>query len=476
MSTSASSVVVISPPGGVGEVAAVKAACLGSSVRWFVLSDESSSSVSLSPQALMEISDASGKLELAGSNLENLQSGGEALSAVSKWCGTADGLICTYDGCNEREESKAAIRLAVQQASAGISGPQLAILSAEEDLDTESSEQDSGIADMVGSLFRDSPKIPPRLAQALSKNACTVRHGQLFGKPESSPEFSPLVGGPRKDPMITEEYTMRNVRVDPFVFSGNTMASSSSKACRHSVGEAAALIVTGTISVPSETVSISSQLGTDKRSVESWKDEFDRVKDLLSSGRASTLFDQEMVVDDAERLADWLATKWAPAVLRTYDIAAIRIGARPVYASRSEEGKVEIVWQELVDFQSVVVGRMILQVTKDGITASRGAGDSQKGYGSISTKPLNGEDVLVSRLAEAASQAIEKGLAKKMPSKKPAKAVKVAPTPVTSLESSGTVVDAPIKPKAPETGPRKAGARRSTPRKRRGTSTKDSSA
>jgi hypothetical protein len=413
--SAASSVVVISPPGGVGEVAAVNAACLGSSVRWFVLSGDSGSSVSLSPQALQEISDASGKLELAGSNVENLKNGGEALSAVSKWCGAADGLICTYDGCGEVEEYKAAIRLAVQEASVGITGTQLAILGAEEDLDDdESFEQDSGITNFVGSLFGDSSKIPPSLSQALSKNMCTVRHGQLFGKPESSPEFSPLVGGPRRDPVITEEFTMRNVRVDPFILSGNTMSSSSARSCRHAVGEVSALIVTGAISVPSETVSISSQIGTEGISVGKWEEEFERVKELVSSGKVSNLFRQEMIVGDTERLADWLATKWAPAVMRTYDIAAIRIGARPVTSARSDPGKVEIVWQELVDFQSVTVGRMILQITEDGITATRGPGNAQQGYGSISNKPLPGEDVLVSRLAEASSQAIEKGLAKKV--------------------------------------------------------------
>ena len=410
----ASSVVVISPPGGVGEVAAVKSACLGSSVRWFVLSDESSSSVSLAPQALKEISDASGSLELAGSSVENLKNGEDALSAVSKWCGTANALICTYDGCDTREELKAAIRLAAQEASSGITGPQLAILSAEEDLGGQESEEGGGISDFVGSLFRDSPKIPPNLVQALTRNACTVRHGQLFGKPESSPEFSPLVGGPRRDPVITEEYTMRNVRVDPFVLSGNTMTSSSSRACRHAVGEASALIATGAIPVPSEAVSVSSQIGSEEVSIEKWEEEFERVRELISSGKASTLFSQDMLVDDTERLADWLATKWAPAVLRTYDIAAIRIGARPVYANRPDSGMVEIVWQELVDFQSVIVGRMILQVNEDGISATRGAGDPSKGFGSVSKMPLPGEDVLVSRLGEAASQAIEKGLAKKV--------------------------------------------------------------
>jgi hypothetical protein len=410
-----SSIVVISPPGGVGEVAAVKAACSGSSVRWFVISDASSSSVSLSPQALEEIEAASGKLELAGSNVEDLKNGGDALSAVSKWCGTANGLICTYDGSNEDGEFKAAIRLAVQEASPGVSGPQLAILAAEDDLDDdEGSEQDGRITDFISSLFRDSPKIPSSLVRALTKNACKVRHGQLFGKPESSPEFSPLVGGPRRDPDITEEYTMRDIRVDPFVLSGNTMASNSFKACRHAVGEAAALIVTGAIPVPPDTVSISSQTGTEKVTIEKWQQEFERVKEVITSGKASDLFSQEIIVDDTERLADWLATKWAPAILRTYDIAAIRIGARPVYATRSNSGTVEIVWQELVDYQSLVVGRMILQVNEDGITATRGAGDAKAGFGGISKKPLPGEAVLVSRLAEATSQAIEKGLAKKV--------------------------------------------------------------
>merc|ERR1712194_463440 len=123
------------------------------------------------------------------------------------------------------------------------------------------------------------------------------------------------------------------------------------------------------------------------------------------------------------------------------------------------------------DFDSVVVGTMILQVTENGITATRGPGDALKGYGSISTMPLNGEDVLVRRLAEAASQAIEKGLAKKIPRKKSMKVAVETLKPVTSLQSAGSVEtpkskksDAPAK----TSGPRKAGARRSTPRSRGG--------
>lgn len=101
-------------------------------------------------------------------------------------------------------------------------------------------------------------------------------------------------------------------------------------------------------------------------------------------------------------------------MLRTYDIAAIRVGARPVYATRGDDGKVEIVWQQLVDFSSVTVGKMIIEVSESKLVARRGAGDASKGFGTISRKPLAGEDVLVRLLAEAYSQAVEKGLAKKV--------------------------------------------------------------
>jgi hypothetical protein len=109
-----------------------------------------------------------------------------------------------------------------------------------------------------------------------------------------------------------------------------------------------------------------------------------------------------------------LATKWAPAILRTYDIAAIRVGARPVYASRVGENGVEIAWQQLVDFSSVTVGKMAITVSDTGLVATRGAGDPSKGFGTVSRKPLSGEDVLVRRLADAVAQAMEKGLARKV--------------------------------------------------------------
>ncbi|KAG7350895.1 hypothetical protein IV203_010255 [Nitzschia inconspicua] len=465
----ANSIVVISPPGGVGEVAAVKAACRGSAVRWFIITNTQGYSVSLAPQTLEDISASNGALDVAGATVEDLKSGGEELAAVSKWCGTADGIICTYDGTSGNLDFQAALRLATQQASGGIQGTQVAVLAAEEDLEEEVNDNE-GVDRFLSGLFRNSPPIPSSLPKSFSGkgSVCVVRHGQLFGLPESSPDFSPLVGGPRRDPEITEEYTMRSVRVDPYVFLGNIMASSSSRTCRHCVGEAAAFFATGKLAPLSQAVTISSQAGMEERSLEQWKEELDRVKELVASGKASTLFNQEMVVEDTERLADWLAAKWAPAVLRTYDIAAIRIGARPVYAARAGDGLVEISWQELVNFDSVIVGKMLIKVSSDGIVATRGAGDSTKGFGDVDSKPLPGEDVLVRRLAEAASQAVEKGLAKKVKTKKPIKVTVDTPKPATTLQAAGNIEmePQPVTQEASKIGPRQAGARRSTPRSR----------
>ncbi|KAL3939678.1 MAG: hypothetical protein SGBAC_005639 [Bacillariaceae sp.] len=458
------SVVVLSPPGGIGEVAAVEAARQGSSVRWFVVSDESSSSVSLSPQYLDQISAASGTLELAGASVADIIRGDEAVVAASKWCGVANGLVCTYDGCDEADNYKAAIRLAAQSISRGVSGVQVAVLSSTDDLD-EDVENDDGIARALGSFFSDEPKVPSTLVQSLNSSPYALRYGELFGKPESSPDFSPLVGGLRREPIITEEYTMRGVRADPLVTS-NPQASSSLRTSRHAIGEAAVLLATGSIALPKEAACISSQTGSQKVSIEEWNDEFNRMGEAAVPGKGSSLFSQDMVVDDTERLADWLAAKWAPAVLRTYDIAAIRIGGRPVYAKKLDSGMVEIVWQELVDFQSRVVGRMILEVRSSGIEAKRGPGDATDGFGSISVNPLPGEEVLVNRLADAAAQAVDKGLAKKTRSKAKAATTKPAPVRVTTLESAGTV-DVIVNEAVPETGPRKAGARRSTPRRRK---------
>lgn len=247
--------------------------------------------------------------------------------------------------------------------------------------------------------------------------------------------------------------------------------SADQQSCRHAVGEAAALMVTESLkSIPND-ISLTSLGGTDQ--FELWQDELDRVTTMLASGKGAQVFTCAFSsVPSIERLSKWIAEKWAPAVMRTYDIAAIRTGARPVAAYVKEEGVVEISWQELKDMQSVNAGKMTITISQNGMMATRGAGDPRQGYGTISRKPLPGEEVLVRRLADAASQAMEKGLANKPAAPKKAK-VAAAPKPqakvVSSLASTET---APAPAAAASSGPRTSGARRSSERARGGKRTR----
>ena len=166
-------------------------------------------------------------------------------------------------------------------------------------------------------------------------------------------------------------------------------------------------------------VCLTSLDGTDPLESSEWYDEFNRVVKQLETGRAAELFRTSFgSVPDVGRLADWLAQRWAPAVLRTYDIAGIRVGPRPVYARRLEGDNevedgvtVEIVWQELRGMETFDIGTMKIVVRKDGMDAVRAPPPSG---GIVSPKPLAGEDALVRLLAEAATQAIDKGLATKV--------------------------------------------------------------
>ena len=60
--------------------------------------------------------------------------------------------------------------------------------------------------------------------------------------------------------------------------------------------------------------------------------EFSWVWEMMSSGRGAQLFSASFgSVPSVERLTDWVATKWAPAVMKTYDIAGFRVSERPVF-------------------------------------------------------------------------------------------------------------------------------------------------
>ena len=172
-------------------------------------------------------------------------------------------------------------------------------------------------------------------------------------------------------------------------------------------------------------ITLASLRGITSLTADEWNTE---IKRLAATGPSNAEGDGEVVVFETEfssvpsvpKLADWLALKWAPAVLGSYDIAGIRVGARPVYATRVEplvdgQEELEIVWQELINFEDTVSeGKMNIKVTKEGITATRKLLDGTAGMKLSASKPFPGESVLVRRLADAAAQAVEKGLAVKV--------------------------------------------------------------
>ena len=209
---------------------------------------------------------------------------------------------------------------------------------------------------------------------------------------------------------------MTGVRIDPTLSLSGNVIENDTRSSRLSVGEAAVRLATNAIKVKGGTdVCLTSLKGLESLSDEDWSSEFSRVDDMLSSGKGAQLFSASFgSVPSVERLSDWIATKWAPAVLKTYEIAGIRVGARPVYASVPKPGQVEIVWQDIINFKSVLAGKMVIEISESGITAVRAPGDASAGFGSISPTPLQGEDIMVRRLADATTQAIEKGLATKV--------------------------------------------------------------
>jgi len=502
--------VVISPPKGLGEITAVEAAKMGTSVRWFVISAPSSSaasptSLTLSSASLAAISDNGGSVELVGAEADTLllpvDEPFSSFAAVSAWCqkigtGQSGGIVCTLDGIEDAiemgnfKDAKAiedarnvmidAVKVAAREACSSVSFSddiRVAVIPSNKDDDNNNDTSNTGenneVQGFLGSLFgKGKVDVPFDLSTAMSGESskfATLRYGELFGLPESS-NVSPFVAGPRREPIIRDEYTMRSIRVDPTIsISGNTMVGSTTRSSRLSVGEAAARMALNSIPIMDNLdVCVTSLRGMDAPSTEDWDEEFKRVQDILQSGQGAQLFSVSFAsVPSIKRLSDWIAEKWAPAVMRTYDIAGIRVGARPVFATRIGEGLVEIVWQELKDFDPIFVGKMNIEVSANGITAVRGPGDAAAGYGTISRKPLPGEDILVRRLSEAATQAVEKGLATKPKPKKKVQPVKKTPV-VSTVLSSGTVSPPESAPKPPSAdgGPRTVGTRRSSKRKR----------
>lgn len=151
-------------------------------------------------------------MELAGAQADTLllpaDDADSSLKAVSTWCGSADGVICVMDGVEEaifalnaersgkgmdyneientRNAMVDAIKVAAKEASGSASGMKVAVLPAALDDDVEEGEED-GAGFLGGLLKGNKVEVPSSLNSALGRNSvATLRHGELFGVPESS--------------------------------------------------------------------------------------------------------------------------------------------------------------------------------------------------------------------------------------------------------------------------------------------------
>lgn len=239
-------VLVISPPGGIGETSAIEAARLGGSVKWFVVSapektPDPAKPLSFTAETLAAITKSGGSMELAGASADallDLDVGGEtstaevsntnsALAAMTSWCITSPkSIICTYDGAmeektrvdrtktaeeremsanNEVEMICSGVRVAAREISSGTttrssggggaaSMTKIALLAAGEEIaaDNGNDDKENGGGGLFAGLFggNDRMEVPSSMEEALggSVNA-VIRYGELFGAPESSVRF-----------------------------------------------------------------------------------------------------------------------------------------------------------------------------------------------------------------------------------------------------------------------------------------------
>ena len=208
-------VVVISPPGGIGEIASVESAKLGASVRWFVVSLPSvaggggGTEVKLSSATVDAISAAGGTFELAGATADSLVgtdgAPGSALGGVDSWTGGSSSLLVTYDGSDEEADRvqrgmtaearettaltsaflRSSIRVAARRAAGACSAgaTSVLVLGSDEDVNVEEKKEKG----LLGNLFGgDVVEMPVTLDEAVGGSTVTVRCGELFGAAESS--------------------------------------------------------------------------------------------------------------------------------------------------------------------------------------------------------------------------------------------------------------------------------------------------
>lgn len=206
-------VVVISPPGGIGEIASLESAKAGSSVKWFVVSASTSNPLSLTADSLAAIKAAGGSLEFAGADAESLvfadeASSNSATAAVASWCSGTKAVLCTYDGAEEEgrraerslgddasvsaEKSKmirSGVRVAARQAAsvASSNASKVIALYSDEEMSIDADGDKQGSNGFLGNLFGGKDNgVPATLKDALEGSVSVVRYGELFGAAESS--------------------------------------------------------------------------------------------------------------------------------------------------------------------------------------------------------------------------------------------------------------------------------------------------
>jgi hypothetical protein len=198
-------VVVISPPGGIGELTSVESAKSGSAVQWIVVSSSSDNVLSLNAHSLQEIQTNGGSIDCARANAQSLLYE-DAASAVSKWCVGAKAVVCTYDGDaeegrrsrNTAEEAvdsegvvkmiRRGVRVAAREAAlaAGGDAKKVVALFSGEEMTTDEKDGDNGSKGFLNLFGSNGGKnVPETLKEAMGE-VSVVRYGELFGAAESS--------------------------------------------------------------------------------------------------------------------------------------------------------------------------------------------------------------------------------------------------------------------------------------------------
>ena len=188
-------VLVISPPGGIGELTSLESAKAGSHVKWFVVSDNSDNdAVELPSELLSAIAESGGSISLAGGDAASLVEDVAAREAVKAWC-SGKAVLCTYDGAESgNEEGRArlieqGVRVAAQIAVGHGDVVKVAALGSGVEMDDGEASPKGGDGEgegLLGGLFgRGSGGVPETLKEAMG-DLTVVRYGELFGAPESS--------------------------------------------------------------------------------------------------------------------------------------------------------------------------------------------------------------------------------------------------------------------------------------------------